>query len=258
MRTALITGASSGIGLELARVFARERWDLVLVSRNLSRLDALASELSNQYGISAQPIAQDLSDPEAPSALFEEIQRRSLRIDALVNNAGIGSFGPFMQIGLERDIELLEINVMSLTKLTKLFLAPMLERREGYVLNVASTAAFQPGPLMAVYYASKAYVLSLSEALAYEVRGSGVSVSALCPGATATDFQERAQMTRSKLFRRNVMRADVVAEAGYRGMMQRKAVILPGLANKLIANSSRFAPRSVVVRIVRKVQEAAT
>jgi uncharacterized protein len=255
LSTALITGASGGIGLELAKVFAREKWDLVLVARSAAKLEQAASGLSKEHGVRCHAISQDLSRRDSSEALFAETSARSLRIDALVNNAGIGTFGPFAETDLAGQTDMLEINVMSLTRLTRLFLTSMLARRQGYVLNVASTAAFQPGPLMAVYYASKAYVLHFSEALNDELRGSGVSVSALCPGATRTDFQERAQMTRSKLFNQNVMHSEAVARAGYEGMMRGKSVIVPGVVNKIVANSARFTPRGLMTRVVRRVQE---
>ncbi len=254
-RRALITGASSGIGKELAGVFAKNGWDLVLVSRNAQKLRDLAEELSRAFSISAEAFAADLSKPGEPERLFRELSSRSVHADALVNNAGIGLFGPFWKTPTEAEDELLSLNIDALTKLTRLFLGPMLDRRQGYILNVASTAAFQPGPLMAVYYASKAYVLSFSIALADELRGKGVSVTVLCPGATVTGFQERARMKGSKLFKHHAMDARRVAEEGYRGMMKKKKVTIPGVKNQIMAFSTRLAPRPLAARIARWVQE---
>lgn len=255
MRRALITGASMGIGRELAIVFARNGWDLALVARSTEKLDELAQELKRAHGISVENIPMDLFDPSAPEKLFREVAVRGLQIDALVNNAGVGSFGLFAGVGMDTNTRLIELNIACLTKLTKLFLAPMLERKQGSILNVASTAAFQPGPLMAVYYASKAYVLSFSEALSNELEGSGVSVTALCPGAVKTGFQEAANMTKSKLFRHVTLDASRVARDGYRAMIKGERVIVPGVWHRFLAFSSRFAPRTLILRVVRRLQE---
>ncbi len=254
-RRALITGASGGIGYELARVFAKEGWDLILAARGLSKMNALAEQLTQSHGVSVLVIEKDLSLAASPQELFQETQSRGLHVDALVNNAGFGSFGPFDGSDLKSNTDMLELNVVALTKLTKLYLGPMLPRKKGWVLNVASTAAFQPGPLMAVYYASKAYVLSFSEALSNEVKDAGITVTALCPGATETGFRDAAQMGRSKLFKKRAMLADRVAREGYRGMMERKVIVIPGLKNKIMVTSVRFAPRSIVPSVVRKMSE---
>jgi short-subunit dehydrogenase len=198
----------------------------------------------------------DLARPQAAEELFSECEARSWRVDALVNNAGTGSFGFFSETDLLLESKLLELNVVSLTKLTKLFLKPMIARGGGYILNVASTAAFQPGPLMAVYYASKAYVLSFSEALADEVARAHVFVTALCPGATRTGFWETANMQSPKLFKNHSMDAADVAAQGYDGMIRGKRIVVPGFLNKVMAASVRFVPRSFVTRVVRKIQEA--
>ncbi len=254
-RRALITGASGGIGYELARVFAKDGWDLILVARGLSKMKDLADQLTRSHGISVIVIEKDLSLAEASQELFKETQSNGLPVDALVNNAGFGSFGPFGRSDLRTNSDMLELNIVSLTKLTQLYLGPMLQRKKGWIMNVASTAAFQPGPLMAVYYASKAYVLSFSEALSNEVKDAGVAVTALCPGATETGFRDAAQMGRSKLFQKRVMSAERVAREGYRGMIQRKAIVIPGLKNKIMATAVRFAPRSIVPSVVRKMTE---
>ncbi len=255
MSRALITGASSGIGRDLAIVFAQNGWDLVLVARRAQKLDELAQELKRVHGISAESIPIDLFDPISPEKLFREVSARGLQIDALVNNAGIGSFGLFAEVGMDTHTRLIELNITCLTKLTKLFLPPMLERKKGYVLNVASTAAFQPGPLMAVYYASKAYVLSFSEAISNELEGSGVSVTTLCPGAVRTGFQEAANMTQSKLFRHVTLDGARVAREGYRAMTIGKRVIVPGLRHQFLAFSAKFVPRALILRTVRQLQE---
>ncbi|HEX8355715.1 MAG TPA: SDR family oxidoreductase [Pyrinomonadaceae bacterium] len=252
--TALVTGASGGIGEELARLFAADAHDLVLVARSRDRLASLAEELRAKHGVSARVLAADLSRPESPREIFEELRGAGVSVDALVNNAGFGSYGLFAETDLKHEVDLLQVNVSALTHLTKLFLPAMLARRRGYVMNVASTAAFQPGPLMAVYYASKAYVLSFSEALSNECEGTGVRVSALCPGPTETGFVAAAGLGDSKLFDRGAMDARTVAEAGYRGLLAGKALVIPGLRNNLLARSIGFFPRGLVTKVVRGIQ----
>src|ERR1044071_1006887 len=254
--TALVTGASGGIGEELARLFAADGHDLVLVARSRDKLARLSEELGGKHGVKARVLAADLARDEAPREIFEELSAGGVSVDALVNNAGFGSYGLFAETDLKSELDLLRVNVVALTHLTKLFLPGMIARRRGYVMNVASTAAFQPGPLMAVYYASKAYVLSFSEALANECEGTGVVVSALCPGPTETGFVAAVPgMGESKLFDRAVMDARTVAEAGYRDMFDGKAVVIPGLRNTLPARSIGFFPRGLVTRVVRGIQE---
>ncbi len=253
--TALVTGASGGIGEELARLFAADGHDLVLVARSRDKLARLAEELRAKHAVNARVLAADLARPEAPREIFEELGAGGTTVDALVNNAGVGSYGLFAETDLQPELDLLQINVVALTHLTKLFLPPMLARRRGYVMNVASTAAFQPGPLMAVYYASKAYVLHFSEALTNECEGTGVVVSALCPGPTETGFVAAAGMGDSKLFDRAVMDARTVAVEGYRGLLAGKTIVIPGLRNNLLARSIGFFPRGLVTRVVRRIQE---
>lgn len=249
MQTALITGASAGIGLELARVFAREGYRLVLAARNQKRLEEIARELQPAE---SQVIAIDLSLPDAP----EEVQRRVPKVDVLVNNAGFGVFGKFAEKSLVEELNMMQLNMTALVSLTGLYLPAMISARSGKIMNVASTAAFQPGPLMAIYYATKAFVLSFSEAIANELEGTGVTVSTLCPGPTTSDFQERAQMQNSGLVkRRKMMDAKTVAEIGYRGLMAGKTIVIPGLGNKVMAQSIRFSPRSMVTKVVRRMQE---
>ncbi len=255
-KNALITGASKGIGYELAKVFAREGWNLILVARSSEKLKEFAAKLSSEHGVAVHLIVKDLGEPQGAEELFRECDAKSLRVDALVNNAGVGSFGNFSETDLLWESKLLDLNISSLTKLTKFFLKPMIARGGGFILNVASTAAFQPGPLMAVYYASKAYVLSFSEAIADELAGSKVSVTALCPGATKTGFQDAARMQPSKLFKKHAMAAADVAEQGYEAMIQGKRIVIPGVKNWVMATLVKFVPRRIVMKLVRKIQEA--
>jgi short-subunit dehydrogenase len=255
-QTALLTGASSGIGRDLAGLFAGDGWDVVLVARSEEKLREIAAELAKEHGIAAHVIVADLAKPDAAADIVKTLTDRGLTIDALVNNAGYGVAGPFLETDVRAELEMIQVNVVALTHLTKLLLPPMVGRKRGRILNVASTAAFQPGPLMAVYYATKAYVLSFSEALAEELRDTGVTVTALCPGPTLTGFAEAANITATRLF--NVTKpassADV-AKIGYEAMKRGKRVVIPGIRNKLLAESVRISPRRVVTFIVRKLQE---
>ena len=255
-KNALITGASSGIGYELTRLFAHDGYNLVLVARNQKQLMQMADELKEKYSVSVKVISKDLSAASAPEEIFTELQQESRGIDALVNNAGFATYGLFSETDLEAELQLMQVNMVTLTHLTKLFLPGMLNKRMGKILNLASTAAFQPGPLMAVYYATKAYVLSFSEALANELHGTGVSVTALCPGPTESGFQKKANMEDSKLFSGKIMDAQTVARIGYRGLMTNKTVVIPGLRNKILVETVRFSPRKMVTRVVRNMQES--
>ncbi len=256
MPTALVTGASSGIGLELATLLARDRHDLVFVARRRDRLDAIARGLTEEFGVRATVLALDLARPETPAEIARELSGRGVGVDILVNNAGFGLHGLFATTPLEKELEMIQVNVAALTHLTKLLLPPMLERRRGRILNLASTAAFQPGPLMAVYYATKAYVLSFSEALANETAGTGVTVTALCPGPTTTDFQKQAGVEKTPLFAGPlVMDAPTVALAGYRGMMRGDRVVIPGILNQALVQALRVTPRRVATAVARRIQE---
>ena len=255
-RTALITGASAGLGYEFAHLFARDKYNLVLVARSGPKLAELADQLRQQHGISVTTIPLDLGLPQASQTLFEETQRGGIHVDILVNNAGYGMSGKFAEIPLAESYGQIQLNVTALALLTRLYLEPMLERRSGKIMNVASTAAFQPGPLMAVYYATKAYVLSFSEAIADELRNTGVTVTCFCPGATLTEFQKRAQTENSRLLQQlSPMDAETVAEMGYRALMEGKTLAIAGFRNWLVAESVRFAPRKVVTAISRWVAE---
>ena len=254
--TALITGASSGIGLDLAQLMAPD-FDLIITARNQSELEKIARELEASHGNHVHVIPADLSQPEAPEQLFSEIARRGLPVDVLINNAGFGLYGPFAESDPKASLAMVEVNIAALTALTRLALPGMIERKRGRIMNVASTAGFQPGPLMAVYYATKAYVIMFSEAIANELKGSGVSVTCFCPGATATKFAGRANMEESRLFKMGAMKSIEVAKAGYKGMMAGKGMVIPGLLNKTIAMSVRFSPRKLVTAISRSLQEKA-
>jgi uncharacterized protein len=255
-KTALVTGASGGLGYELARLFARDGYDLVLVARSSQKLDAVAGELVKKHGIAARVIVKDLSEPAAADEIYAELERDGIPVDVLVNNAGFTVFGPFAETDLAREQELMQVNIVALTRLTKHFIPGMLKKGAGKILNVASTAAFQPGPLMAVYYASKAYVLYFSEALAEELRDTGVTVTALCPGPTATGFQKRGNMEDSRLVAgRKIMDARTVARAGYRALMRGQTIVIPGRSNWIFAEAIRFMPRKMVTRVVSRAQE---
>jgi uncharacterized protein len=254
---ALITGASGGIGLELARLCAKGGHDVILVARNRDKLDEIAKYLSGMYNIRVEVIAADLTDPEAPQAIMGKVETLGLGIDVLVNNAGFGDWGLFGRAELKRQLDMVQVNIVALTVLTRLVLPRMVTQHRGRILNVASTAAFAPGPLTAVYYATKAYVLSFSEAIANELDGTGIAVTALCPGPTRTNFARDAGMTGSNLFSGpNVMDAATVAAAGYRGMMRGRAVVIPGLLNKILIASIRISPRWAVRMITRWFQES--
>jgi uncharacterized protein len=253
VETILITGASSGIGLELARCFAADGSRLVLVSRKGNALEALAAELRQAHKIQAQVITADLASAEAPTRLLAHLQAAGLKVDVLVNNAGIGAQGRFAELPLARQLDMLQINITSLTHLTRLLLPGMIERRRGGILNVASTASFQPGPGMGVYYATKAYVLSFTEALAEELSGTGVTVTAVCPGPTATNFGTAANMRTLGMVKKVSMTAAAVARIGHRDFRRGKVVSVTGLRNKIPAFLVRFFPRAAVRKITRRL-----
>lgn len=254
-KTALITGASGGIGYELAKVFAREGHNVVLTARTKDSLDKLARELQGSHSVRAISLPADLSDPRAADQIHAALGGERVGINFLVNNAGFGTQGLFSEADLTSQLRMMQVNMTALVHMTRLFLPDMVKRGEGRVLNVASTAAFVPGPLMAVYYATKAFVLSFSQAVADEVRSSGVTVTALCPGPTKTGFQGSAGMEKTRLFSRGVMDASVVAEAGYRGMMTGKSVVVPGLRNSALRIASRLVPTSMAIGQARRLNE---
>ncbi len=255
MATALVTGASSGIGMEFAGVLAREGYDLFLVARDGERLAKVCDALKVAYGIQAHYLAQDLSVIGAPEALVDALDAQGMVIDVLVNNAGVGDYGKFMEADVARIRAMLRINVMVPTLLARLIGARMIERGSGRILNVASFASFVPGPWMAAYYASKAYLLSFSEALATELQGTGVTVTALCPGPTDTDFMQVSGMSRSRLVSgKKLADPKRVAEFGYRAMIRGKRAAVTGPRYRLFAFLTGLAPRSLVARIVERLQ----
>ena len=255
-RIAIITGASSGIGVDLADLFARDGHDLLLVARRREALEAVARSLSERYGVVCDAFPADLARRLDRERLATRVRSMDARVDALVNNAGIGTHGYFHETDLERELEIIDVNVAALTHLTKIVLPGMLARRRGRILNVSSVAAFQPGPLMAVYYASKAYVQSFSEALSEEVAGTGVSVTALCPGPTVTEFHSQAGIhPKAPAGGAPLMTSREVAEAGYRGVNSGKRVVVAGVRNKVVVLANRLLSRRRITRIVRRIQE---
>lgn len=255
-KTALITGASSGIGLELARIFAKNKTDLVLVARSKDKLEALRDELIKSSGVKVKIFSADLSILNNCKLLIDKLKSEDIIIDYLINNAGFGTSGFFTETDLQKEIQMINLNITALTYLTKIYAIEMKQRGMGKIMNVSSTAAFQPGPLMAVYYATKAYVQSFSEALANELNGTGVTVTVLCPGPTASGFQSAANIENIKLFEgRKIPTSAEVALFGYKAMMKGQAVAVHGLVNKIGAQSYRFLPRKLITSAVRKIQE---
>jgi uncharacterized protein len=250
-QTVLITGGSSGIGRELAEWFAADRYHVVLAARSEAELAIAAEQLTSKHSVRVTAIPVDLTAEDAIPLLMDKLERASLRIDVLVNNAGFGVFGPFAHTPEQDELAMIDLNIRNLTRLTKCVLPSMLERRRGGIMNVASTAALQPGPFMAVYYAAKSYVLSFTEALASELRGTGIQVTALCPGPTETRFAERANAAQAKLFAAGRMQPAEVARQGYRGYRQGRRIVIPGWRNRVMAMSIRFVPRTVVLSIVK-------
>jgi len=253
VRTALVTGASSGIGLELAKIHAEHGDNLVVVARNKKKLLDLKDKLEKGNDISVLVIVKDLSLSGSAKEVYDMVKSKNITVDYLINNAGIGNFGEFVDTDLKRESKMIQLNVGTLTEFCKLFLKEMVKRGNGKIMNVASIAGFQPGPLMAVYFATKAYVLHFSEAIANEVAGKGVSVTALCPGPTQSGFQLSAGMKESVLFKgKNLPSSKDVALYGYQAMMKGKVVAVHGWKNRLLINLSRFAPRWLVVKMARR------
>lgn len=249
----LISGPTSGIGFEMAKIFSENGFNLILVGRNKEKLEKISKELENEK-CKCEIIVADLSDPKSSKKIFE--QTKDHEVEILVNNAGFGLYGEFLETDLEKEIEMIQVNIVALTTLTKLFLPQMIQRKRGKILNLASTAAFQAGPLMAVYYATKAYVLHFSEAISEELIGSGVSITALCPGPTESGFQREANMDSSMevLQKRNLMDAKSVARIGYNALMKNKVIEVAGFRNKLTSELVRIMPRAMTRKIVKLIQ----
>ncbi len=252
--TVLITGSTNGIGLHLAKEFARRGHPLVLVAPVESELQKVASELKTAGAVSVRIIAKDLEKSKAPQQIFDELSYERIYVDILVNNAGFSHRGKFWEIPIEHDISMLRLNIEAVLRLTKLFLPPMIARRHGRVLNVASVAGFEAGPLLAVYHASKAFVLSLTEALATELADTGVTSTALCPGPTDTDLFERSGMLSARMFQKaNLMAPQDVAKAGYEGVIAGDRIVVPGVANKIIVFSRRLLPEAAMAKMNEKL-----
>jgi len=255
-KTALITGATKGIGYELTKLFAGDSYNLVLVARNKARLEEIQEDLNKKHNIDITIIAKDLSIENAALEIFRETIDKQIIIDVLVNNAGIGDFKLFSDEDFSKISQIMQVNIVSLTELTRFYLKGMVHRKEGRILNVSSMAAFQPGPYMAVYYASKAYVQSFSEAIASELKGTGVTVTALCPGPTRSGFQSEVGSEGSRLSKLNLLSSsEDVAKSGYRALHDGRNVVIPGFINTSLRNTSRIIPRRTTIHVVRKLQE---
>ncbi len=247
--TALITGASGGIGLELAKLCAAAGHDVVLVARSEPALETIASTLEREYRVRATPLRADLADPAAPGAIFQAAPEAGI----LINNAGFGRLGPFASAEWDTQARMIQVNVTALAHLTRLYLPGMIDRRAGRILNVASTAAFVPGPNMAMYYASKAMVFSFTLAIAAELEGTGVTATALCPGPTQTNFGEAAGSSNSNLFKGPVMSAADVAREGFRAMMSGQPEVIAGSRNRWMMWGARFAPRRMLTQVTKRL-----
>jgi len=249
--TVLITGASAGIGEALARLFAEDKSNLILVARREEKLSSLAKNLHDKFGINVNIIVSDLSKPDSPRQIYEKLREEQVEVDIVVNNAGFGAVGKISEIDLQTQLNMIRLNIEALFHLTRLFLPDMIARNRGGILNVASTAAFQPGPYMAVYYASKAFVLSFTDALYEELKDTDINVSCLCPGPTKTEFADVANAKETNLFNMGAMSVEKVARIGYCGFRKNKPVIITGFRNKLGAFAGRLTPRAVVRKIVQ-------
>lgn len=255
-KTVLITGGTSGIGLALAHVFAEHNFNLIIVARKLDDLLNTKQKLEQKYNVTIYIIQKDLAVESAGQEIYSELQSKNISIDILVNNAGFANYGKFQDITLEQDNSVMHLNMITCTVLMKLFLKDFLARNHGKILNVASTASFQPGPFMAVYFATKAYMLFLGEAVAEELQNTNITITTLCPGPTKTAFQEKSALKDSRLIKSgNLMPADVVARLAYKGMMMGKTIVIPGFINKLYIQLLRIAPRKLVTNIIRWLQE---
>lgn len=252
---ALVTGASSGIGYELAKLFAKDGKNVVIVARSQDKLEDLKTEIENKYGTSVRVLVKDLSDPTSPQEIFSELEKDSVNVDVLVNNAGFSVYGMFSETELQKELEMIQVNITSLVHLTKLFLKKMLENKSGRILNVASLIGFASAPLESVYCASKSFVLHFSEALANELQGTGVRVTCLCPASTETLFWQRGDWGDSKVVKSKMMDAATVAEVGYTALRKGKVIAIPGLQYRFAPLAFRILPRNVVTRLTRRAAE---
>lgn len=251
----IITGASSGIGYEIAKLFAKDKNNLILAARNEEKLNNIKQDFEKSYGIQVIVLKLDLTVESDVDYLYEYVNKNNIIVDNLINNAGMGSFGEFYKVDCCKDLNMIKLNVYSLTKLMKLFLPDMIKRNKGGILNVASTAAFGVGPIMSVYYATKSYVLSLTESVSAELKDTNVKISALCPGPVDTEFQSRAGVKKAEITKGYMMSADEVAYTAYKQYNKGKTIIIPGLKNKLLVQSFRFLPRKLIGLIALKLNK---
>ncbi len=255
-KTALVTGASAGIGLELAKEFAAAGYNLVLVARSKDKLDKLAQEIQETSEVKVLIVAKDLLAQNACQEIYDDLESQGIKISCLVNNAGFANYGSFAKADIKKELASIQLNVVALTELTWLFMQDMLEHNQSEILNVASTAAFFSGPYMAVYYATKNYVLAFSEALSVELKDTGITISTLCPGPTYSDFQATAKMENSKLVKgKKMMTSAEVARIGYQGLKAKRAIVIPGLMNKIQVLAPRFLPRRLMKVILANMQK---
>lgn len=252
---ALITGATSGIGLSIATIHASRKGNLIIIGQNSRKLSEVKKELETRFKIHVVAFSVDLTKPESVKKIVSRVKEQNLKVKYVINNAGFGLYGMFRDTDIDRELKMIDLNVKVLTELSKAFLPEMIEEGKGYILNVGSVASFIPGPLMSVYYATKNYVLAFSEAINNELKGTGVSVTALCPGPTETNFTKTARGKKTHMLTKNLMSAEEVAVIGYEGMLKKKSVVIPGFKNKLLAFLPRILPRNNVVSIVRNVAE---
>lgn len=256
-KAVLITGASSGFGIEFAKKFASTGRNLVLVSRNQNRLNILKHKLSNHFGVKVEIIIADLAEKDVAEKIYEQVEAKGIEIDILINNAGFGDFHTYYNCDWEKQYEMIQVNIVALMQLTRLFAEQMVKHKKGRILNMASAASFQPGPLYASYYASKAFVLSFTEAIAEELKGTGVHAMALCPGPTRTNFVDRADAEQSRLFKvLKVADPKKVVAYGYYCMMRNKVVAVSGIQNKLLVLASKFSPKCLLRCIMYQLHKS--
>jgi len=251
--TVLITGASSGLGMELAKLFAADGSDLVLVARREERLIELAQDLKSEHGIEVHVLPKDLSKRTAPKEIFDHLNKEKIEIDVVVNNAGFGSKGHIAELDTDLQLDMIQVNLVALTHLTRLFIPGIIERGYGGILNVGSLAGFQPGPNLAVYFATKAFVLSFTEALAEEISNPNIKISCLAPGPVKTEFGEKSDLEDSLLFKVSLMEMAPVVKAGYEGFRKGQTIIIPGLKQQIVPFLNRFTPRLLVRKIAKKL-----